>query len=230
MSDKAKKQADKDRLVIKPPNIQHAVFTIVGTAALVMNRFGGEQKSALVKTQELGEQARKNRKRDPKDFDRLYEAAKHVSTEGWLGFPASAFRAAAISACRVAGFAMTKAKLSVFVEADGYSREERTPLVKLTKGTARQVRHPVRNDTGVIDVRARPMVDPGWEMALRMSWDGDQFSLADMTNLMMRVGLQVGIGEGRHDSKDSAGMGWGTFEVKRVAVIRQPAGVEKGAA
>jgi len=27
------------------------------------------------------------------------------------------------------------------------------------------------------------------------------------------VGLQVGIGEGRPDSRDSAGLGWGTFKL-----------------
>jgi len=31
--------------------------------------------------------------------------------------------------------------------------------------------------------------------------------------LLARVGMQVGIGEGRPDSKNSAGMGWGLFEV-----------------
>ena len=36
----------------------------------------------------------------------------------------------------------------------------------------------------------------------------------DVTNLLMRVGQQVGIGEGRPDSKNSAGMGWGTFNVE----------------
>jgi hypothetical protein len=31
---------------------------------------------------------------------------------------------------------------------------------------------------------------------------------------MARVGLQVGIGEGRPDSKNSAGMGWGLFTIE----------------
>ena len=36
----------------------------------------------------------------------------------------------------------------------------------------------------------------------------------DVTNLMQRVGMQVGIGEGRPDSRDSAGLGWGTFRLE----------------
>jgi len=32
-------------------------------------------------------------------------------------------------------------------------------------------------------------------------------------NLLHRAGLQVGIMEGRPDSKDSCGCGWGTFKI-----------------
>jgi hypothetical protein len=46
-----------------------------------------------------------------------------------------------------------------------------------------------------------------------VSFDADQFALGDIGNLLVRVGMQVGIGEGRPDSKKSAGMGWGLFEV-----------------
>jgi ribosomal protein S17 len=42
----------------------------------------------------------------------------------------------------------------------------------------------------------------------------DQFKVQDVANLLSRVGEQVGICEGRPDSKNSAGMGWGTFQVK----------------
>jgi len=47
-----------------------------------------------------------------------------------------------------------------------------------------------------------------------VNFDADQFTVQDVTNLMQRVGMQVGIGEGRPDSRDSAGLGWGTFCLK----------------
>jgi hypothetical protein len=52
-----------------------------------------------------------------------------------------------------------------------------------------------------------------WSAEVRVQYDADQFSATDMANLMTRVGTQVGIGEGRPDSKMSAGMGWGTFKL-----------------
>ena len=136
-----------------------------------------------------------------------------VAREGWLGINASAFRNAAISACRVCGFKMTIAKLSLFIIADGYDRVDNLPLVRITKGEP--IRHTMhaRPKTGGVDIRVRPMWLEGWEAKLNMRWDADQFSADDVFNLMSRVGMQVGIGEGRYDSKESAGLGWGCFRV-----------------
>ena len=82
----------------------------------------------------------------------------------------------------------------------------------LLGGDYRSVTHHVRNATGVVDIRSRPMWDE-WEADVRIRFDADQFSLTDITNLLSRVGAQVGIGEGRPDSKSSAGMGWGMFRL-----------------
>jgi len=57
------------------------------------------------------------------------------------------------------------------------------------------------------------MWDEGWEAQVRVRYDADQFTLEDLANLLARVGVQVGLGEGRPDSKSSAGMGWGTFMI-----------------
>jgi hypothetical protein len=52
-----------------------------------------------------------------------------------------------------------------------------------------------------------------WSATLRVKFDADQFTVTDVVNLLSRAGGQVGIGEGRPDSKESAGMGWGTFRI-----------------
>ena len=52
-----------------------------------------------------------------------------------------------------------------------------------------------------------------WEAKVTLQWDGDQFGMADVANLLMRAGIQVGVGEGRPFSKKSHGCGWGTFEL-----------------
>ena len=44
---------------------------------------------------------------------------------------------------------------------------------------------------------------------------------SDITNLMKRLGIQVGIGEGRPDSKESCGLMWGLFEVRTAKKSRK---------
>jgi hypothetical protein len=199
---------------IKPPNFGTTTVTVVGTAPLVMNAFPSKAREQMRRKQESGEQSRKGGKREAKDFKAAYEAAKHVSREGWCGIPAAAFRCAMISACRVAGIKMTITKMSVFVAADGYDKVDGIGLVKITKGEPKYVEHTVRLQTGVADIRARPMWMEGWEAKVTLRWDADQFSVTDIFNLLLRAGQQAGVCEGRPDSKMSAGMGWGTFTIK----------------
>jgi len=201
------------QITVTAPRFQTAVFRIRGTSPYVQNKFSEKAKQQMKGKQEAGQQGKKGRAKDPKDFQACYEAAKYKSADGWFGIPASTFRNAMISACKIVGFAMTRAKLSVFTEADGFDPNDGTPLVRIAKGEPHYAEHCVRNETGVCDIRPRPMWDAGWEADVRVRFDLDQFSLQDVTNLMVRVGMQVGIGEGRPDSKKSAGMGWGMFEV-----------------
>uniref|UniRef100_A0A6M3XT74 CRISPR-associated protein n=1 Tax=viral metagenome TaxID=1070528 RepID=A0A6M3XT74_9ZZZZ len=200
-------------LNISPPRFHVAEFKIRGIAPYVQNRFSAKAMQMMREKQESGSQGAKGKKREAKDFHACYEGAMHVSEEGWHGIPAPAFRNAAISACRVCGFKMTHAKLTIFIEADGFDQIDSTPLVRITKGKPEYVEHHTRNETGVCDIRPRPMWKSGWEAIVRVRYDEDQFSLEDVTNLMMRIGLQVGVGEGRPDSKKSCGMGWGMFEL-----------------
>jgi hypothetical protein len=201
-------------VVITPPKMEVVNIKIVGTVPLVMNRFSQKAMAMMRDKQAAGSVAKKGVKREAKDFQQCYEQAKHVAAEGWCGIPASAFRNASISACRTVGFKMTLAKLALFVEADGFDVVDGTPLVKITKGEPRYVEHPVRNDSGVADIRPRPMWEPGWEATVRIRYDADVFTVTDVFNLVSRIGSSVGICEGRPDSKNSAGVGWGLFKVE----------------
>lgn len=203
----------KQAVSISAPNFQTAVFKIRGTAPYVQNKFSAKAKGQMKEVQEAGSTSRKNRKKEAKNFQEMYEQSIHRSEEDWPGIPAPAFRNAMVSACRTVGFAMTLAKLSVFTEADGFDVDDQTPLVRFTKGEPEYFESLVRLGSGVADIHARALWKAGWEAEVRIKYDADQFTAEDIANLMVRVGLQVGIGEGRPDSKKSTGMGWGMFEV-----------------
>ncbi len=199
------------QIQISKPNIEQIALKITGNAPYVQNKFSQKAREMMRATQEGGSTNTKGKKRAPKNFMETYEGAKHVSEEGWIGIPAPSFRNAMISACRIVGFKMTLAKLSVFVLPDGFDADDGTPLVRIY-GEPEVHEGLVRNATGVADVRWRPMWRK-WHAIVRISYDADQFTTEDVLNLLARAGMQVGIGEGRPDSKQSAGMGWGTFEV-----------------
>lgn len=205
----------KEKVAITPPNMLTARFQIIGTAPLVQNKFSQRVLEGMAADQAAGPSAKKRSKRDAKDFDLCVREATHIAEDGWAGIPASAFRAGLISTCRLLQFPMTLAKLSIFVVADGYERDRFgvQPLVKITKGKPERTDFAVRNATGVADIRPRPMWTEGWEAVVTIRFDADQFTLDDVTNLLARMGEQVGIGAGRPDSKESAGMGWGTFRI-----------------
>lgn len=199
---------------IKPLNIRRLSVQIVGKSPYVQARFSEKARQQMREKQLAGSTARKGRAKEARDFDRDFEQAQHKSQEGWAGIPASAFRNATISACRMVGFQMTRAKMSIFVEADGFDALDGTPLVRLVApAPPERVEHAVRNSTGVADLRLRPMWRE-WGAEVRVSFDADQFTAEDVVNLIHRAGFEVGVGEGRHDSRASNGMGWGCFEVR----------------
>lgn len=198
-------------VVISPPNFGWSKVRIIGTAPLVMNKMSSANRIAMMTKQEEGSRAKKGSKREAKDFDKVYRGAMHISTEGWLGIPASAFRSAMISACSICGFHMTKGKKCLFVEADGIDADDGSPLVKII-GKPERKDLPVKLANGSTDIIARPFF-PKWEAVVTIGWDADMFSGSDVANLLMRAGLQVGVGAGRPDSRNSCGCGWGTFRI-----------------
>lgn len=203
----------QQKVVITPPKIETVKFHLEGTAPLVQLKFTEKAKATLVGKFQA-EPTNKKKVHDKRDFDEEFKQAVHTSTEGWIGVHAGAFRAGLISACRLANYKMTIAKLSVFIVSDGIDNSTGEPLVKL-QGKPEKLLMVVRNSGfgNPPDLRMRAKFWP-WKIDLKVSFDAGQFSATDVTNLLSRVGQQIGIGEGRPDSTNSAGMGWGTFDIK----------------
>jgi len=214
MKDTNKETRQTKRVNLKRPHLVTAEFHIRGMSdsPYVQHKFPEKIRNEMLAKHMKGSTAGKDKpKREAKDPAKLMEQATHHSRDGWIGIPAPSFRNAMISACRLVDFKMTMAKITVFIEADGQDPEDRTPLVRI-EGEPVRFDSMTRNATGVPDVRIRPLWD-SWSAKVRVRYDADQFTVEDVAALMMRAGLQVGIGEGRPDSKKSAGMGWGLFEV-----------------
>jgi hypothetical protein len=200
-------------VTIPAPNIKTVTFHVVGTAPMVVHRFSHKVKTQMIQKMEAGSTARKGQKREAANLEEMYNEARYISKDGWDGFNASAVRNSMISACRLVGFKMTLAKLSLFVIQDGWdAKEPEIPLVRII-GKPRRLESRANVETGQAYITIRPCYDK-WEADVKIRYDADQFTVADIANLLSRVGTQVGWCEGRPDSKNSAGMGWGTFVVQ----------------
>ena len=200
--------------VIKPANMVQTRIKIKGTAPLVINKFSKKARDKMMADMSTPANEKKGKSaRAPRDYEKDFTGARHISEEGWDGISASAFRIAMIDACRTVNAVMTRAKLSLRIIADGIDKDEGTPLVKIVskKGPERN-ESLVRNDNGGADVRIRPMWRE-WSAVVGIEFDADMITPESIVNLLDRAGRQVGICEGRPFSKDSCGMGWGTFEV-----------------
>lgn len=209
----AQKAVASKGVAITAPNFQTAVFEIKGVEPLVIHRFSAKTKQQMKQKMETGKAASSKKNREAKDTDDLYNEARYRSPEGWDGFNASSIRNAMISACRLVGFKMTLAKLSVFVIQDGRDAEEpQIPLIRIYGKPVKQ-EDMARVETGQPYVTVRAAYHD-WSAKVKIRWDADQFTVDDVYNLLYRVGMQVGICEGRPDSPNSCGMGWGLFEVK----------------
>lgn len=198
---------------IKDLRLARTDIKIRGTSELVVERFSTKAREVMEAKHKEGGASKKGKAKEARSFENDYNGARYVSTDGWDGVHASAFRNALISACRLVGVKMTMGKLTLFVIADGVDAEDGTALMRIRNAEPEMFIMPTRNATGVADLRARPRYRAGWEMTIPIEHDLDMFSVADVTALMKRVGRQIGIGAGRHDSKASCGLGWGCFEV-----------------
>lgn len=209
---KGKTPAGKSTALIVRPFKQGVLEAhIRGDAPYMQHRFSQKARLKMMETQREGSQARSKRVREPRDFAADCEAATYRMTDGSYGMPCGAYRNGMISACKVVGFHMSKAKLGIRIIADGYDALEGTPMVRLY-GEPEQNERPVRNETGVVDIRSRPLWRD-WKAIVRVRFDADLFSHTDVLNLLVRMGAQVGIGEGRADSPRSNGIDYGYFAV-----------------
>jgi len=180
-----------------PPNFQIAKFKIIGTSPYMQRRFVGQSIPKKMSTINILQ---------------WFESVMYKSTKGWHGIPTLSLHNKIIEACRMSGIKMTTAKLSFFVESDDCDEVNGANLIRITKGKPEpyEAKLPRSN---YFYLRA---LWPQWEAKARVRYDANQFQLADVTNLMIRVGALHGIGIGGPDNK-----AYGTFKVKLMSSGRK---------
>jgi len=191
------------------PNIQNVELTLVGTASLITHKWSTKAKSEILAKQMKKAQPAKEAKDPQQDFlDSLYVLSGEPRVEGseivngdecTYGFPAIAFKNAAVSACtQVAGITKVLARgafhvVGEFVEIEGQP-EMREDMVRIGMGVA--------------DIRFRGEFKQ-WTCRLTITHNAAVISAEQVAYLFQLAGFAVGVGEWRPERDGDKG----TFRV-----------------
>lgn len=182
-----------EAMSIPPMNIRQARITLEGDSPLIVHAW-----SAKAKQEILDKQMKKAKQaKEAKDPDALYEEAFHRCEDGRPGFPAVAFKSAAVDACsQVSDMTKVNARASFHIQGNmiplDYEKvQRREDMVKIAMGTA--------------DVRIRPEFI-GWRVTLPIRYNANVISLEQLATLFDVAGFGVGVGEWRPQRDGSNGM------------------------
>lgn len=215
--------ASKKKIVnikLDDPNLSamaDLTLTIEGTSSLIMHQFSEKVKNQILDKHMGGAQGKKPAKKPEREFlDAMHiigvrpkDASDLKKTR--FGFPAVAFKAAAVRMAKLDGFAMADARCMFFVQAD------HGELIEIKAPKAPEMRtDPVRIQN-TVDIRVRPEFKE-WSAVLRVIYNSRLISAKQLTSLFINAGVANGIGEGRPGGRQSSGI-FGTWKVVRAEAM-----------
>lgn len=191
----------KDEIVIHKPIKKYMTIELIGETPLIMHKMSEKSKKMIRDKQQ--KKAKKVREaRNPKQE---FMDAMYTDGNGGYLFPARAFKAAAVEACRQAdGITMASARQMFFVKglknAEWVGIESDKPIMREDVVTIGQ---------GTTDLRYRPEFK-NWKTAIKVEFLEDVISPEQIVNIFELAGFCSGIGEDRPNKK---GHTFGMFTV-----------------
>lgn len=203
---KAQKQ---EQIMIPPLKIETLELTLVGDSPLVVHAWSDKAKKMMLDKQMKKAKQGKAAKDPEQDYiDSLYWISKKPAKPtmddvkaGTFGFPAIAFKGAAVSACsHVDGMTKVLARGAFHISTD---------LVEI-QGKPKPREDMVRIAMGTADIRYRAEFTK-WRVRLSVSYNVNVISAEQIVNLFETAGFGIGVGENRPQKNGS----WGRFHVAR---------------
>jgi hypothetical protein len=174
-------------------DVQALNITVVGDSPLICHRWSEKAKRQILEKQ-MGKATAGKEAKDP---EADYKATLYRLTDGGYGFPAIAFKCAAVEACTSLGKAVSKVAARQAFHVVG-------ELVKL-EGEPRMREDMVRVGMGVADVRHRAEF-PEWRATILVRFNARVLSAEQVVNLFNTAGFAVGVGEWRSERDGSFGL------------------------
>jgi len=183
-------------------------ITLIGETPLIVHRFAEKAKREMLEKQTKSAQKGKAAKNPEADFD----ASIYRMADGGHGFPAVAFKAAAVTACTsLAGITKVAARQAFHVSgqqairqgafASAITTEELVPI-HCPAPTMRE--DMVRVGMGTSDIRYRAQYWP-WAIDIMVEFNPLAMSAEQVLNLFNTAGFACGVGEWRPERDGSNG-------------------------
>lgn len=195
---KTKPRAGETAIELPELKIQTMRITLIGDSSLICHAWSHKAKSQMLAKQMKQAKQGKEAKNPEQDFkDSLYP-----HPDGGYGFPAVAFKSAAVDACsHVQGVTKVEARGAFHINGeliriDGEEPTPREDMVRIAMGTA--------------DIRYRGEFKQ-WRCTIELRYNINVLSPAQIVNLFNTAGFAIGIGEWRPQKDGSHGM----FHVQR---------------
>jgi len=192
-----KKSTKKDagEQMITVPAIGRKKFTVmvVGDTPLICHAWSKKAIQMMLDKQMKKAKTGKEAKNPESDFQ---ESLYHLP-DGKFGFKCSAFKQAAVAACRfIDGVAMTEARGAFYVLGD---------FTEILGGKPVMREDMVRLNGKVSDIRYRGEFK-NWKCKLTIEYNASVISPEQIINLLNNAGFGVGVGEWRPDRNGTFGM------------------------
>jgi hypothetical protein len=206
------------------------IVPIIGITPVIPHKWS-EKAIGMMEAKQFGLPQSKREAKNPEDdaeasMYRLAAAPEDAGRYpyGYPGMPATAFKAAMVSACRFfEGLPMTSGRLLIFVQGEGPDQ-----LVRLT-GVEQMRRDLPRNATGVVDLRFRTQLLAGvdgvepWRAVLPVTFPASLITADSILALVDAAGRN-GVGDWRPGSPKSNTGVFGTFRVDDDRMAQMAAG------
>lgn len=188
------KRAETHEVVIELPrlNLKTLEVTLIGDSPLICHAWSKKAKQEMLDKQMKKAKQAKEAKDPEKDYlESLYE-----HPDGGYGFPAVAFKSAAVDACsHIANVTKVEARGAFHINSDMVKIEgkpsPREDMVKIGMGTA--------------DIRYRGEFRQ-WKCSFALRYNANVISPDQILNLFNTAGFAIGIGEWRPQRDGSFGM------------------------
>lgn len=188
------KRAEPQEVMIQLPplNLQTMQVTLIGDSPLICHAWSKKAKQEMLDKQMKKAKQQKTAKDPQKD----YEESLYKHPEGGYGFPAVAFKAAAVDACsHVANITKVEARGCFHINGE---------LVKID-GKPNPREDMVKIGMGVADIRYRGEFKK-WSCTFQLRYNANMIIPEQILNLFNTAGFAIGIGEWRPQRDGAFGM------------------------